>query len=106
MEVRLWSERLLLVNLRVKRTMTEIGIPILTKDQEEEGILTPEIITETKGINSEGPTGGKNNKADCKIIERILFKMKKCNWYVYMVECKDGSIYTGITNNVSERLAK
>jgi len=25
-------------------------------------------------------------------------------WYVYMVECSDGTIYTGISNNVSKRL--
>lgn len=26
-------------------------------------------------------------------------------WFVYMVECADGSIYTGITTNVKERIA-
>ena len=26
------------------------------------------------------------------------------NWFVYMVECSDGSIYTGISNNVSKRI--
>ena len=25
-------------------------------------------------------------------------------WYVYMVECSDNSIYTGISNNVSKRI--
>lgn len=25
-------------------------------------------------------------------------------WFVYMVKCKDGSIYTGISNNVEDRL--
>lgn len=25
-------------------------------------------------------------------------------WQVYMLECKDGSYYTGITNNLGERL--
>jgi len=25
-------------------------------------------------------------------------------WYVYMVECSDGTIYTGISNNVSKRI--
>ena len=28
------------------------------------------------------------------------------NWLVYMVECSDNSIYTGITNNLEERLKK
>lgn len=27
-------------------------------------------------------------------------------WFVYMVECIDKSIYTGITNNVEERVGK
>ncbi len=25
-------------------------------------------------------------------------------WYVYIIECKDYSLYTGITNNLSKRL--
>jgi len=28
------------------------------------------------------------------------------NWFVYIVECKDKSLYTGITNDVSRRLWK
>ena len=28
------------------------------------------------------------------------------NWLVYMLECSDNSIYTGITNNLKERLKK
>ena len=28
------------------------------------------------------------------------------NWLVYMLECGDNSIYTGITNNLEERLKK
>lgn len=28
------------------------------------------------------------------------------NWFVYMLQCADGSIYTGITNNIELRLAK
>ena len=27
-------------------------------------------------------------------------------WYVYMVECADGTIYTGITNDVEARIIK
>jgi putative endonuclease len=30
--------------------------------------------------------------------------MKDANWYVYILRCSDGSFYTGITNNVPERL--
>ena len=29
---------------------------------------------------------------------------KKSSWYVYMVKCKDGSIYTGISNDVEDRV--
>ena len=32
-------------------------------------------------------------------------KSKKEAWYVYMVECADQTIYTGITNNLSQRIA-
>ena len=28
------------------------------------------------------------------------------NWLVYMLECSDNSIYTGITNNLEERLKR
>ena len=27
-------------------------------------------------------------------------------WFVYMVECADGSIYTGITTNIKDRIEK
>lgn len=27
-------------------------------------------------------------------------------WYVYIVECNDGSLYTGITNDIDKRIAK
>ena len=27
------------------------------------------------------------------------------NWYVYMVECRDGKYYVGITNDVAARIA-
>jgi putative endonuclease len=29
--------------------------------------------------------------------------MKK-DWYVYLIECQDGSYYTGVTNNVDARM--
>ncbi len=32
--------------------------------------------------------------------------MKTESWFVYMVECIDGTIYTGISNNVEERIIK
>jgi putative endonuclease len=28
----------------------------------------------------------------------------KGSWYVYIVECSDGTLYTGITNNISKRV--
>lgn len=30
--------------------------------------------------------------------------MANDNWVVYMLECSDGTIYTGITNNLEKRL--
>ena len=29
--------------------------------------------------------------------------MKK-QWYVYLLECKDGSFYTGVTNDIDSRM--
>ena len=26
------------------------------------------------------------------------------SWYVYIIECKDGKLYTGITNNLERRI--
>ncbi|MGH7273041.1 MAG: GIY-YIG nuclease family protein [Nitrospiria bacterium] len=37
----------------------------------------------------------------------LLNSMKKDKpWYVYMVRCKDGTIYTGISNEVEDRINK
>ncbi len=30
----------------------------------------------------------------------------RANWLVYILECADGTYYTGITNNLAERIAK
>lgn len=27
-------------------------------------------------------------------------------WFVYLLECLDGSYYTGVTNNIEERMSK
>lgn len=29
---------------------------------------------------------------------------EKVNWFVYILECKDKTLYTGITNNLEKRL--
>ena len=26
------------------------------------------------------------------------------NWFVYILKCKDGTLYTGITNNIKKRI--
>lgn len=31
-------------------------------------------------------------------------KQKQTNYTIYMLECRDGSIYTGITNDLTKRL--
>jgi putative endonuclease len=28
------------------------------------------------------------------------------NWYIYLIRCKDGALYTGITTNVARRFAE
>lgn len=42
----------------------------------------------------------KKSKPDVKISSVIE------GWYVYMIECSDGTIYTGITNDVKARILK
>ena len=32
------------------------------------------------------------------------WKIDRMNWYVYIVECSDGTLYTGITNNLGRRI--
>jgi len=29
-----------------------------------------------------------------------------CDWYLYMVRCRDGSLYTGISTNIDRRIAE
>jgi predicted GIY-YIG superfamily endonuclease len=33
-------------------------------------------------------------------------EVKDGPWYVYIVECRDGSLYTGITNDLDRRVAQ
>jgi len=33
-----------------------------------------------------------------------MHKEKKAGWWLYIVECADGSLYTGITTNIKRRL--
>jgi len=33
-------------------------------------------------------------------------KNKENIWYLYLLECRDGSYYTGITNNLDKRMKK
>ena len=32
--------------------------------------------------------------------------MKKTDWYLYLIRCRDGSLYTGITTDVNRRIAQ
>jgi predicted GIY-YIG superfamily endonuclease len=38
--------------------------------------------------------------------QRMMKEERKQGWIVYMLRCADGSLYTGITNNFSRRLAQ
>lgn len=38
------------------------------------------------------------------VTEPSLVKYKKSEWFVYIVECSDKSLYTGITNNLENRI--
>jgi putative endonuclease len=37
---------------------------------------------------------------------RSKLKPKHTQWYVYLLECKDGSYYCGITTNLDRRIAE
>jgi putative endonuclease len=36
----------------------------------------------------------------------FIFIMENKTWYVYMLQCSDGTIYTGITNDLVTRIIK
>ena len=38
------------------------------------------------------------------ITEPSLIKYERSEWFVYIVECSDKSLYTGITNNLENRI--
>ncbi len=42
----------------------------------------------------------------CVTEPQIDFKYESEKWFVYIVECCDKSLYTGITNNLEKRLNK
>ena len=35
----------------------------------------------------------------------MMKKMKSVAWHLYIVECRDGTYYTGITNDLARRIA-
>ena len=39
-----------------------------------------------------------------KILKSKSFPQSKATWYIYLLECQDGSFYTGITNNLDKRM--
>jgi predicted GIY-YIG superfamily endonuclease len=39
-------------------------------------------------------------------VTKPLRKIKKLPWFVYILRCSDGSFYTGITNNLKNRVQK
>lgn len=36
----------------------------------------------------------------------MITKNEKHDWYVYILECSDNTLYTGITNNLEKRLVQ
>ncbi len=38
--------------------------------------------------------------------EEVTLKFMTSSYYVYIIECYDGSYYTGITNNIDNRLKR
>lgn len=45
-------------------------------------------------------------KIQKKASAEFAFTFIEGDWYVYMLECADGTIYTGITNDVAARIEK
>ena len=49
-----------------------------------------------------------NEKNNNKVVTSTKPKINRTNspekWYVYIVECKDGTLYTGTSNNVTRRI--
>lgn len=37
---------------------------------------------------------------------KLTYKMPETQWYVYVVRCKDGTLYTGITKDLRRRVAE
>jgi putative endonuclease len=37
--------------------------------------------------------------------QSVMALMPKCNWVCYLLECADGTIYCGVTNDLEKRLA-
>jgi putative endonuclease len=46
---------------------------------------------------------GRSSKA---AVKRRKSTAKKAPWYLYILECGDGSLYTGISNNVEKRFGR
>ncbi len=42
-------------------------------------------------------------RGDIFIVSYLFNKMGK-DWFVYLVECKNGNLYTGITNDLDKRM--
>ena len=53
-----------------------------------------------KGSLSKSAIGGKSSPMDAQLkVKRIA----NHHWFVYIVRCSDGSLYTGITKDISRR---
>tara|TARA_R110000851_G_scaffold251971_5_gene404502 strand:+ start:3444 stop:3875 length:432 start_codon:yes stop_codon:yes gene_type:complete len=77
------------------------------KDRRNE-ILRTHNLREVTKISNELRNWHYNRKshkpAAVKNMEEAKRIKEKGMWYIYMVECADGTIYTGISNNVSKRI--
>ena len=43
-------------------------------------------------------------KGSCVCRSRFLEAFMEKEWFVYILQCKDGSLYTGMTDNVNRRV--
>ena len=63
-----------------------------------------EYVTSDHGVGGSTPFGRASSRHSRDSAQRLLIeKRAMMNWYVYILECKDGSLYTGITVDLKRR---
>jgi len=93
-----------------KKNLDYVVLNVITPENKafNEPTNTVSIIKKDGTVVGEVENGGKGLIADkimdqCKVYEKAKSTEP---WYTYIVECVDGTYYTGITNNLDRRMAQ